>query len=96
MDNQEDLILNLESHIEIVKFKYENLFKNSDESLEKFLEKNYSEFRAEFAKLSTDTLHKGILNNLTSQVFINQVLSVNIENVYKLLNELKKIEESKN
>ena len=95
MENTNLLLKELEIKIEAIKFKYETLFKNSSKTLEEFLQENYQKIRSELAKISTETLHLGILNNTSTEEFIEQTLTLNFENVYKLLNDLKKISEEK-
>lgn len=90
MKTQKDLIAEFETNIEVLKFKYENLFKISNKSLEDFLQENYQNIRSEFAKTSTDILYLSIINNISDQDFLTKILTVHFENVYKLLNELKK------
>lgn len=95
MKNQKELLLELQSKIEVEKFNFENLFKNANKSLDEFLKEYYSKIRSTFAKHSTDALHSGFLNNIKSEEFINDVLKANIENVFNLLNSLKEIENKK-
>ena len=92
MENNIDLIKELELKTEVIKFNYMNLFKSFPKSSEEFIQENYAKIRSELAKVSTDILHTGILNNIKNEEFINRVLTINSQTIFELLNELQKSE----
>ena len=65
MATKEDLLKELEIQIETIHFKYVNLFKNSGQDLKSFFEQNGSNMRRDIASESTNTLHQGIMNNVS-------------------------------
>ena len=86
----EEIKTDLIMKIEIVMFKYENLFKSSTDSVEEFLKQNVENIKKEFAKISTDALHSGLIKGLKSKEFINEILLINFKSVEDLKIRLSK------
>ena len=85
-----EIISEFSVKIEVLKFKYENLFKNSDKTPSEFLNQNIKEIQKEFAKISTDSIYFGFQKGFKSQEFIYEVLSLNFQNIEELKNKIKK------
>ena len=85
-----EIISEFSVKIEVLKFKYENLFKNSDKTPTEFLSHNIKEIQKEFAKISTDAIYLGFQKGFKSQEFIYEVLTLNFQNIEKLKDEINK------
>lgn len=94
MNNQENLLADLEIKMDAIILKYENAFKLTQNKLEEFLKENYETVRSELARVATDTIHNSIVNSLNNdEHFIFSIQKLNVGSVYKLMLNLKKIEE---
>ena len=85
-----EIISEFSVKIEVLKFKYQNLFKNSDKTPTEFLSHNIKEIQKEFAKISTDAIYLGFQKGFKSQEFIYEVLTLNFQNIEKLKDEINK------
>ncbi|WP_322545110.1 hypothetical protein [Elizabethkingia miricola] len=60
---KDELLKELEANIEVILFKYENLFKTSGVSVEEFHATNHQKINSEISSATTEIIHKGIMNN---------------------------------
>lgn len=60
---KDELLKELEANIEVILFKYENLFKTSGVSAEEFHATNHQKFNSEISTATTEIIHKGIMNH---------------------------------
>ena len=86
---KENILKELQIQIESVIFQFENNYRNSDDDFEKFIKANSQIFSEKIAKLTTDAIHKAIVNNLSKDKdFIADIVNQNSESFENLIKKI--------
>lgn len=86
---KENILNELQIQIESVIFQFENNYRNSNDDFEKFIKANSQIFREKIAKLTTDAIHKAIVNNLSKDKdFIAEIVNQNSESFENLIKKI--------
>lgn len=86
---KENILKELQIQIESVIFQFDNNYRNSNDDFEKFIKANFQIFKEKIAKLTTDAIHKAIVNNLSNDKdFIADIVNQNSESFENLIKRI--------
>ncbi|MET3045673.1 hypothetical protein [Flavobacterium covae] len=86
---KENILKELQIQIESVIFQFENNYRNTNDNFENFIKANSQIFKEKIAKLTTDAIHKTIVNNLSKDKdFIAEIVNQNSESFENLIKRI--------